>query len=182
MKNNISGNKSSLSKENFIYLLDLLLSPNVRYEREQRSIDYSQKCAYLRKPRTQLAVNNPHLLSQFLSGYTSSAFLLYPHPSRRPNLHSPSEKHAFVCLVPFTVAIEAEVVFSFPRSFRINCLVQQFNMITIAIWTGHVRSIPFLPEAHASQHRNQKMQIAAMHRIYCPKDLLVIFCTLLLTG
>jgi hypothetical protein len=34
--------ESSLSKENVIYLLDLFLPPNVRYEMEQRSIDYSQ--------------------------------------------------------------------------------------------------------------------------------------------
>jgi len=55
-------------------------------------------------------------------------------------------------------------------------------MITIAIRTDHITSILFLPQAHASQHRNQKMQIAVMHGIYRPKDLLAIFCTLLLTG
>jgi len=37
--------KSSLPKENFIHLPDLLLPPDVRYKREQRIIDYSKKYA-----------------------------------------------------------------------------------------------------------------------------------------
>jgi hypothetical protein len=41
--------------------------------------------------------------------------------------------------------------------------------------TGHVASVLFLPQPHASQYRNEKMRIAAIHRIYCPKDLPAIF-------
>ena len=94
--------------------------------------------------------------------WTDRIDLVYSHPFGSPDFYTQTEKRTLEGPVPFTVTFVTEVFFCF-TIFRFNVyVIDQFNIISMTIWTSH--GFPaFLIQSPMCERRNQ---CAAHQRTY----------------